>query len=272
MKSIFSGSSATVFKEAPEKRGTERYQGRIPKVIFTSEALYRQWLLVNNVDKEVGWLGVTRRQPNGDILVDKIILFDQEVTSTTTVITAAGLSDVAEKMIDEGNEDEIEMLRFWGHSHVEMATNPSGQDDQQMKEFEENGADYFVRAIFNKKGCVRIDIFDYARSLVFEDVGWSVQTSNDEDDISKEVKASIAKLVREKSVFAVRYKYKHGAVVGGYGGGCNDSKPAIGFQSAIESQVEAAESAASATEDDEESGPIVLNPNPNKKRRKRHGR
>ena len=110
----------------------------LPRILISRSAYNKMWHLVDIADKEVSWLGTCRRIEQ-DFLIEEVFLFKQEVAATTCEISADGLAEVANELLTS-RPDGIEIcnrLCFWGHSHVNMGTSPSGQDESQMENFSE---------------------------------------------------------------------------------------------------------------------------------------
>lgn len=108
-------------------------------------------------EKEIGWLGFVKRYEDNSFLIEDVVLLKQEVHATTTEIDPTALLDFWGQTPVEKQPD----IKLWGHSHVNMAPNPSGQDDNQMSYFRD-GNPWFIRLITNKKGDINITIYDYA--------------------------------------------------------------------------------------------------------------
>lgn len=152
----------------------------IPNVVISEQAINEMFVYTKEVSDEVGWLGTVHKLEDGTYYIEKTFLFDQEVHGTTTEITPEGLSSFGEALLQQ--EDGVEIwnnLKMWGHSHVNMATNPSGQDDKQMNEFSNVGHDFFIRLITNKSGSLRLDLYDYEGGLTFLDLPYGIEESVD---------------------------------------------------------------------------------------------
>lgn len=108
-------------------------------------------------EKEIGWLGFVKRYPDNSFLIEDVVLLKQEVHSATTEIDPQALLEFWGQTPVEKQPD----IKIWGHSHVNMSPNPSGQDDDQMSYFKD-GNEWFIRLITNKKGDINITIYDYA--------------------------------------------------------------------------------------------------------------
>lgn len=169
------------FKTKAKANTTLKYSASIvPKVLISEQAINEMYIYTKEVPDEVGWLGTVEQLEDGTYYIGKTYLFDQEVHGTTTEITPEGLSSFGEELLKQPDGMDIwNSLKMWGHSHVNMGTTPSGQDDKQMQEFENIGHEYFIRLICNKKGELRIDFYNYEAGLTFLDVPYGVEISVD---------------------------------------------------------------------------------------------
>lgn len=147
---------------------------------------------------EIGWLGCAERTKEG-YCIDDVFLFEQEVHSTTTEITTEGLNNFAmELMSEENGLEKWNNMRVWGHSHVNMTTSPSSQDEKQMDLFIENPNDFFIRIIGNKKGSFKIDIWDFELGLIYEDMNYTISYEKEVEEqvsiLNKQIKILQEKL------------------------------------------------------------------------------
>src|SRR5690606_38028013 len=78
--------------------------------------------------------------------------------------------------------------------HVNMGVTPSGQDDLQMKTFKDGGHDWFIRLIANKKGEMKLDIYDYNAGVAYIDVPWMELLSEEERAIQNRIDLLYAEL------------------------------------------------------------------------------
>lgn len=173
----------------------------LPRVLITRAAYQKMLAIVDIADKEVGWLGTTRKV-GSDFLIEEIFLFKQEVSSVTTEISPEGLAEVAQELLTT-RPDGMEVcnnLRFWGHSHVRMGTSPSGQDESQMATFRESGHPWFIRGIFNKEGRAEFTIFLYDAGVKVVDAEWAISEPVD-DSVRAEIEAEFSAKVSEKNFF-----------------------------------------------------------------------
>jgi hypothetical protein len=146
----------------------------IPTVHISETALKKMFIYTDEVSDEVGWLGTAYRDGN-TYLIKEVFLFDQQVHGATTEITPEGLADFATELMQQPDGMEIwNNMKMWGHSHVNMGITPSGQDDKQMEEFSQNGHDFFIRLICNKKGDLGVDVYDYENGMEFHNAPWVI--------------------------------------------------------------------------------------------------
>jgi hypothetical protein len=179
-----------MFNERPKpKTEVMTVQGLSPHVYISAEALTKMKIYVDECSDEIGWLGTAYKNEDNTITIEEVFLFDQDVHGATTEITPEGLSDFATELLERGDEG-IEIwnnLKMWGHSHVNMGVFASGQDDSQMKTFKDGGHDWFLRLICNKKGEMKIDLYNYEHGFAFLDLPWTELQSEQEYAIQSQI-------------------------------------------------------------------------------------
>lgn len=155
----------------------------VPKISINLNAMNKMKEYVRQSDLEIGWLGTSRRVGNV-FYIDDVFLFRQEVHATTTEITTEGLNEFAMDLLYEENGVEIwNNMKVWGHSHVNMPTTPSGQDDKQIEVFAENAEDFFIRIIANKSDDFRIDLYDFTTGVIYEKLPYEINYGADTEII-----------------------------------------------------------------------------------------
>lgn len=167
-------------KSAPEHQ---------PTVYYTTDAWTTITYIVHACKDEVGWLGLVDTLESGDYLVTDIYVPQQEVSGATTEIEADAMSDLAMEILEAGKDPS--KLFYWGHSHVNMAVSPSGQDERQLGEYIEH-CPVFIRGIYNKKGDAKVDVFDRDAEIVHQ----CVDNYPLHDLIEPELKASLDALLK----------------------------------------------------------------------------
>lgn len=192
---------------------------KIPEIRIDINAYNKIMEATNICDNEIALLGCVKKENNAYIIYDAIII-EQQVHSTTAEITEEGLSKLALELVAEENGiQKWNDIKVWYHSHVNMSTTPSGQDEKQMDLFIQNNEDYFIRMIGNKKEELKIDLYSIENGVIYEDIPFKMQyeedvykkiiTINNQIKILKErmeelisipqdLKESIAKEIKEK--------------------------------------------------------------------------
>lgn len=131
---------------------------------FTDTAWYKMTSLVDVCEKEIGWHGVVERTEHG-YRIEDILVFKQAVTgATVTADDSYGL------WLDSLDDETFNKLRFHGHSHVRMATNPSSVDTTfQEGIINDCGPDdFYIFGIFNKSNSKWLNIYDFRKNAVYE--------------------------------------------------------------------------------------------------------
>lgn len=158
------------------------------------EARNKMELYCDLSEGEIGWLAYVEQFDKQGFLITDCALLKQEVHATTTEITAEGL-------LEFWNNTPVEQqgkIKLWGHSHVNMSTSPSGQDDSQMDYFKD-GNPWFIRLITNKKREYHIDIYDYANGLKIHMDQADLKTYNPaENELRKQIEDEIKLKVSKK--------------------------------------------------------------------------
>ena len=202
-----------------------------PDVSISFKAMSKMQSFIAHCADEIGWLGTAFKEVGKNhYIIDDVLLFDQEVHSTTTELTPQGLGKFAEEIIHlPGGVDLWNSIKVWGHSHVMMAPSPSGQDESQMKVFSDCGHDWFIRIIANKKGEMKVDIFHYEMGVQYLDVPFTVEDCPGTEELHKQiselysqidkVEAEIYKALETeaKEDIALKVRKKTYTTYGGYG-------------------------------------------------------
>lgn len=176
-----------------------------PMIYIDNNAMNKMEQYIKQVNNEVGWLGTVVKS-GLNFLIKDVYLFKQEVHGATTEITTDGLNDFAMELMS--TEDGMEVwndMKMWGHSHVNMSTSPSSQDDKQMELFESGGNDFFIRLIANKQGSKKFDLYDYVTGIIYEDVAYQLHLQGSELAYVNELEKKIQEL-RSKIEFAKSMK------------------------------------------------------------------
>ena len=147
---MFKKNTTKTYKMQMDEKATE-----VPKIYIKYEAALKMNQIINTCDAEVGWLGSVEEN-DGAYTITDVYLLKQRVNGATCELDENALSDLLCDMV-QNKPEEYNKIKLWGHSHVDMAVNPSGQDDETFTEYYQDNP-YFIRLIANKKEEMRIDI------------------------------------------------------------------------------------------------------------------
>lgn len=199
---------------------------RRAKLRFTEKAYLKMTVLVSGFDSEIGWHGLAYRSESepDTFIVEDILVYPQKVTSTT----------VSPDQIEYQNwlmtqPDEIfNNIRFQGHSHVNMAVNPSGVDtafyDEILSQLDDSM--FYIFLVINKRGDKHIRIYDMANNTFYgtKDVDVEIMNEIGIDDILADAKKKVVREVYQSKAAASAPVAAQTAQ--NYGGtGWNSSKP-----------------------------------------------
>lgn len=193
-------------------------------VFFTEMAWQKMQALIREFDKEVAWHGVAKRgdDPERDeYIISDILVYPQEVTGATVTT-----DQVKYQMwlYDDENDDVFNDIRMQGHSHVNMATTPSGVDTSLYERILDQMDDstFYIFLIYNKRGDYTYKIYDMAKNILFETSDVTVEILGNGFDMQAFLKDARSKVVN-KTTYANGYQYGYG-----YNGGYNyDNRPAV---------------------------------------------
>lgn len=143
-----------------------------PKVKIEYPALLKMRCYVDECDKEIGWLGLVEKTENNYVIKD-VEIMKQNVTDVSVDIKEEGLQEYAERIMARGEYDNLNKIRCWGHSHVNMPVSPSSTDEKTFREYYKE-CDYFIRIIANKKGDLKLDIAEPLKHIMYTNIKWEV--------------------------------------------------------------------------------------------------
>jgi len=191
----------------------------VPHVYVSRDAYSRMYHLVDIAHEEVGWLGTVKMTRLGNFVIEEVFLLEQEVTSAQTELSTEGQAKLVQHLIETRSDgmDVANRLRFWGHSHVNMSTDPSYQDNRQMDELRDSGCPWFIRGILNKQGVMRFDIFFWDSGVKVIDAAWSIW-----DQIDDSMRAELETEFNDK---VSRKVYPTHTVVSSWKGGPQPAHP-----------------------------------------------
>ena len=169
-------------------------------VYILPEAREKMEMYCELCEKEIGWLGFVEKVAGLNYIITDVVLLKQEVHAATTEIDPNALLDFwSSTPIEQQSK-----IKIWGHSHVNMAPNPSGQDDDQMDYFKD-GNEWFIRLITNKDGDMNITIYDYVNGIEVHTDKLITYNPNREE-LRKQIQEEIKDKVSEKKYTITKEK------------------------------------------------------------------
>lgn len=194
-------------------------------VIFSKQAKEKQDLLVREFSTEVGWHGIVRRDEKDPktFWIDDIIVFPQKVTGATVTPDQREY----ETWLMQLPDDQFSHCRYHGHSHVNMATSPSGTDDtfqldtlkklrgdglqpeEQAKFIEQLGdTAFYIFMIWNKRGESNVRVYDMMTNRYYTGSEVHVQTEDEHNwaDFLTEAKSRVTSSVYAYQGYSPAYQ------------------------------------------------------------------
>lgn len=163
----------------------------IPKIYIDINTLSKIQKIIELSPLEVSWFSRVFKTDNNYHIQDAYII-EQVVNPAETEMTLEGLSAYMTDIISKHGIDYYNSIRCWGHSHVNMSTNPSGQDVSQMKEF--NSQDFYIMLIANKHGEFTIRLYDFVNNTIWKNLPLHLEsTVQDEKEIRRELEEKVKK-------------------------------------------------------------------------------
>ena len=152
---------------------------------FTPEAYIKMITLILDFATEVGWYGKCERIGKTEFLISDIFVYPQRVTGATIDMDEAKNADWWQRNLEAG---KFETLEMHGHSHVNMAPNPSGEDIKHQETTLAKVTRFYVFMIWNKRLEHRTKIYDVENNILYEDsdIVYVVDTEDDIGEFLKE--------------------------------------------------------------------------------------
>ncbi len=157
---------------------------------------------VNKSNLEVSGLGTLRVEDDGVLRVVSAMLLPQKNGATNTDIEA----DVVGKAMYELRDADGEM-KFWWHSHVNMAVFWSGTDMDTIKKIGNGG--WFLSTVFNKKNEMRSAFYQVdgmqtpwgSSPLFIDELETKIETNTtDEKEWEAEYQTNVVEFIRPAHV------------------------------------------------------------------------
>lgn len=150
-------------------------KANVPNVRFDITAWEKIQFIVDHESMEIGWFGTVDHDPKSNTyVITDIFITEQKRHGATCEQSAKGLNELTSEIIrdlslsSEEKRNRLNTFNFWGHSHVNMGVSPSCEDIANAKRFA--GKDFLITGIFNKKGDVRLDFWDFKNNLHYTEL------------------------------------------------------------------------------------------------------
>lgn len=138
------------------------------RVHFTTSAYLKMCALIDGFSSEVAWHGIVDRQAEDLFVITDILVYPQKVTGVTVNTD----QEAYVNWMDPIEPEVFNAMRMQGHSHVNMAVFPSGDDlAHQGKIISQlsRDDDYYIFMIWNKSMKHNISIYDMSTNTMYED-------------------------------------------------------------------------------------------------------
>lgn len=170
-----------------------------PTIVLSHDAYLDMLCIIQEAGAdEIGWMGTVEKISDSKYRIEKIFILEQEVSGSHCEFDHAAFGKLCLKLTDNGRKDRelVEKMMFWGHLHPGDMTEPSGQDDDMLKEFREN--DYFIRGIFTRGGKCVFTFVDYKKGFLVYDCPWEGELVDEERKkrISGEIEEKVSSFRR----------------------------------------------------------------------------
>lgn len=170
-----------------------------PKISFDTYIRNQIKYIVQNSDTEVGFLGFGEVDKKTNIVyITEIFVPEQKVSNVTCEIGQDSLLNIIKEWEEKyGIEKAIEKCNsivFWGHSHVNMSTTPSSQDDDRALQWSKGNRNFIIRGIFNKRNEYNISVFDFKNNLIWHDIEFDEYYDLPDDvknGLSEQIKSNV---------------------------------------------------------------------------------
>ena len=133
---------------------------------YTPQAYLKMMALVDHYDTEVGWYGLAEKHSSKEFLVYDVRMCRQIVSGAKVDTT----DEDTLNFFDSLNDEDLDHLKFQGHSHVRMSTEASGIDLQNQADVVRNmGKDgFYIFQIWNKNGDINTYLYDLDENKFYD--------------------------------------------------------------------------------------------------------
>lgn len=161
-------------------------------IVLTPLAYRKMTALLEAFDTEIAWHGIGERTGLNTFKITDIVVYPQKVTVATVEMDTEKYA----LWLQENDEDErFSHIVMQGHSHVKMATSPSGTDREHqfniVKQLTDNM--FYIFTIWNKRHDKYTIIYDMENNVVYDnsDIEYVVERDNDVEEFVKDAKSKV---------------------------------------------------------------------------------
>lgn len=191
-------------------------------VYFTPEAWAKMVMLVKEFDKEVAWHGVASRTDDesaNEYVISDILVYPQTVSGASVEMDT---EEYAKWIMENAEDERFNNIQMQGHSHVNMAPNPSSVDLNHQEEILNmlGAEDFYIFMIWNKSFVSNNKVYDLKKNVLFENGDITVKIIGGTEDLDGFLKAA-KEMVKTRT-------YQPSGTYSGYGSHSYGVKPAGG--------------------------------------------
>lgn len=169
-----------------------------PTIYITTDSWFRMFALVAGTSEEIGWHGLVENLTPGKYLIHHVQCYPQIVTAATTTTDEEEYTkwNMALSM------DEVNNMRFQGHSHVNMGVSPSAIDIEYYNSILKllPAESFYIFCILNKRDVSTWLLYDLKTNLIYEDKDLDVRIVDDQGVCYKDwATETIDKFITQKA-------------------------------------------------------------------------
>ena len=178
------------------------------RLYISAIAYLKMMLYVRDTSTEIAWHGTVKRHGKNAFQITDVMLYPQTVTGATVNTD----QDKYNEWIQDLDDDTHNSMRFQGHSHVNMATSPSGTDmafyNDILQVLPNN--DYYIFMIMNKQGSMTFLIYDLAENIIYEneDIDYSIINDTQSRSLEEGFTEILDEIKEQKEDYCKTYSYQ----------------------------------------------------------------
>lgn len=171
-------------------------------VFIEDKAYQKMFALVDHFSTEIAWHCLAKRDDKGKYTISDVIVYPQKVTGATVNTD----QEKYQMWLFELPDEVFPLVRCQAHSHVNMATSPSGTDTNYYDQIVETlgDEDFFIFMILNKRRDIFCNIYDKKYNVMYESKDITITKTYD-DEIEELLKDAHEKCKEEVKVIERKY-------------------------------------------------------------------